>query len=197
MKILFKIIYKLIYWKHRFQIKFEKSKLGYCGKNVKIEWPNSLNDKIFLEDDVYIYGGAKFIIGNNGKFIMKHHAGASQGLTVVTGKHGEKVGSWFHDTMWTGELDVESTVVVCEDARLGVNVTLMPNVTIGRGAQIGAGAIVTKDIPPYAVAVGNPARVIKFVFTPNQIIEHEKIMYSPKDRMDLEYIVKIQNKYIR
>jgi acetyltransferase-like isoleucine patch superfamily enzyme len=44
-------------------------------------------------------------------------------------------------------------------ARIGVNVTLLPGITIGEGALIGAGAVVTKDIPANAVAYGNPARV--------------------------------------
>ncbi len=46
-------------------------------------------------------------------------------------------------------------------AYIGVNATILPGVTIGEGAVIGAGSVVTKDVPPYCVAVGNPARVIK------------------------------------
>lgn len=190
--LLFKIIDKIIYTYHRLVIKNEKHKLAFCGKRVKIEWPNRLNDKMYLYDDVYIYGGAKFIIAKGGKFIMKHHAGASQGLTVVTGKHGFIIGNWFHDIMWTGERDVESTVTVCEDARLGVNVTLMPNVTIGRGAQIGACSIVTKDIPPYAIAAGNPAKVIRFMLTPEEIIQHEQKLYDESERFTLDFLYSIQ-----
>lgn len=44
---------------------------------------------------------------------------------------------------------------------LGTNSTIVPGVTIGERCQIGAGSVVTKDIPPYSVAVGNPARVVK------------------------------------
>lgn len=44
---------------------------------------------------------------------------------------------------------------------LGTNSTILPGVTIGERCQIGAGSVVTKDIPPYSVAVGNPARVVK------------------------------------
>lgn len=47
-------------------------------------------------------------------------------------------------------------------AWLGAKVTIVPGVTIGKGAVVGAGSVVTKDVPAYAVAVGNPARVIKF-----------------------------------
>lgn len=43
-------------------------------------------------------------------------------------------------------------------ARIGVNVTLLPHITVGEGALVGAGSVVTRDIPPYALAFGNPAR---------------------------------------
>ncbi len=52
-------------------------------------------------------------------------------------------------------------VVIESDCWLGANVTVLGGVTIGEGAVIGAGSIVTKDIPPYSVAVGAPAKVIK------------------------------------
>lgn len=187
---------KFRYWLHLWKMHFEKSKLGYCGDRVRVKWPNKLNGKIFLYDDIYIYEGAKFIMGKGGRFIMKHHAGASQGLTVITGKHGTKIGSWFQNTMKTGELDVETTVTVEEDARIGANVTLMPGVTIGRGAQIGACSVVTKSVPPYAIAAGNPAKVIKFEFTPLEIIEHEKVLYPENERLELMELSKIQDTYL-
>lgn len=49
-------------------------------------------------------------------------------------------------------------------ARIGVNVTLLSHITIGEGALIGAGSVVTRDIPPFTVAYGNPARVHKSVY---------------------------------
>jgi acetyltransferase-like isoleucine patch superfamily enzyme len=48
-------------------------------------------------------------------------------------------------------------------ARIGVNVTLLPYVTIGEGALVGAGSVVTKDIPAFSVAYGNPAQPVKSV----------------------------------
>lgn len=48
-------------------------------------------------------------------------------------------------------------------AVLGVNVIVLPGVTIGEGSIIGAGSVVTKDVPPYSIAVGNPARVVKTI----------------------------------
>jgi len=52
---------------------------------------------------------------------------------------------------------------ICKGAKIGVNVTLLPFITIGEGALIGAGAVVTSDIPPQMVAYGNPARPVRRV----------------------------------
>lgn len=52
-------------------------------------------------------------------------------------------------------------VTIEEDAFIGCNVTICSAVTIGKGAIVGAGSVVTKDIPPYQVWAGNPARYIK------------------------------------
>jgi maltose O-acetyltransferase len=53
-------------------------------------------------------------------------------------------------------------VVIEDDVWIGARVIILPGVRIGRGAIVGAGAIVTRDVPPYAICVGNPARVIRY-----------------------------------
>lgn len=57
-------------------------------------------------------------------------------------------------------LDIRPTVIE-DEAHIGANSVVLAGVRIGRNCQVGAGSVVTKDIPPYSVAVGNPARVIK------------------------------------
>ena len=52
-------------------------------------------------------------------------------------------------------------IKICDDAWIGMNVIILKGVTIGEGAVIGAGSVVTKDVPAWTVAVGNPARVVK------------------------------------
>lgn len=188
-----KAVGKILYWFHRLIMYIEKKKLGYCGKNVVVKYPTTLNEKIFLYDHVSINGGARFIMCQNEKFIMKKYSGAAQGLTVVTGKHGHKIGCWSHDLLGIDAENTHSTVIVEEDVRIGVNVTLLPGVRIGRGAQIGACSVVTKDVPPYAVAVGNPAKVIKFIFTPEEIIKHEAVLYEESKRLSLETLCCIQD----
>lgn len=54
-------------------------------------------------------------------------------------------------------------VTIGDDCWIGGNVTIMPGVTIGKGCTVGSGSIITKDIPDFSVAIGNPARVVKKV----------------------------------
>jgi acetyltransferase-like isoleucine patch superfamily enzyme len=53
-------------------------------------------------------------------------------------------------------------VVIEDDVDLGVNSVVLPGVTVGRGAIVGAGAVVTSDVPPYAVVAGVPAKVLRY-----------------------------------
>lgn len=62
----------------------------------------------------------------------------------------------------TQPLTAKGPVVIGQDAWLGVGVKVLSGVTIGRGAVIGAGSVVTRDIPSFAIAAGVPARVVKF-----------------------------------
>ncbi len=57
--------------------------------------------------------------------------------------------------------DWAAPVCIEEDVWIGEGVAVLPGVTIGRGAVIGAMSVVTRDVPPYSIAVGNPARVVK------------------------------------
>lgn len=53
-------------------------------------------------------------------------------------------------------------VVIEDDVWLGARVIILPGVRIGKGSVVGAGAVVTKDVPPLAICAGNPARIIRF-----------------------------------
>lgn len=56
--------------------------------------------------------------------------------------------------------NVPGFIEIGADAWLGAQVVVLPNVTIGEGAVVGAGSIVTRDVPPYTIVVGNPAHVV-------------------------------------
>ena len=60
-------------------------------------------------------------------------------------------------------LDSYPETRVCQGASIGANATILPGITIGRQSVVGAGAVVTRSVPPHAVVVGNPARIVRYV----------------------------------
>jgi galactoside O-acetyltransferase len=52
-------------------------------------------------------------------------------------------------------------IIICDDVWIGANVTILPDVCIGKGSIVGAGAVVTRNMPEYSICAGVPARVIK------------------------------------
>lgn len=76
---------------------------------------------------------------------------------------GVKLISANHDTTDKSQHIKASPIVIKKNVWLGVNVVILPGVEIGENSSIGAGSVVTKTIPPNAVAVGNPAKVIRIL----------------------------------
>lgn len=72
------------------------------------------------------------------------------------------------------ELPAPPITVIGSDVWIGRSAIIISGVTVGNGAVIGAGSVVTKDVPPYAVVAGNPAKFIKYRFTSDIIKQLEK-----------------------
>ena len=174
-----------------------KKKMGHCGKNVHFGCPNYLlyPHLLFIYDNVHINQGASFILSpfgdvDTGRFVMKKNSTAAQNLTVINHNHSTHptCGQSYKSQSSTHKGDVVKDIVIEEDAFIGANVTLCAGVIIGRGAIVGAGSVIRRSVPPYAIVYGNPAIVKRFVFTPDQIIEHEKQIYSIDERLSLDEI---------
>lgn len=111
--------------------------------------------------------------------IVGHYCSLAKGLVVVNGSHPVKNKSthafFFNpDLGYADSLLIErrKSLNIGHDVYMGLNVTLLPNVTsIGTGAVIAAGSVVTKDVPPYAIVGGNPAKIIKYRFSEEKINE--------------------------
>lgn len=76
-------------------------------------------------------------------------------------------------------------IIIGHDVWIGNSCTIMSGIHIGNGAVIGAGSVVAKDIPPYAIAVGNPARVVKYRFSDEIIkkLQDLKWWYWPEEKI--------------
>ncbi len=132
---------------------------------------------------------------------MKPNCCIAPGLTVYTGNHASIIGEFCIDiTEQNKPSGYDEDVVVESDVWIGTNVTILSGVTVGRGAIIAAGAVVNKSIPPYAVAGGVPAKVIKFKWSIEEILEHEKYLYPETERytrQELECIINESKRLLR
>ncbi|QTL92797.1 dTDP-3-amino-3,6-dideoxy-alpha-D-galactopyranose 3-N-acetyltransferase [Aeromonas jandaei] len=130
----------------QFSVVLKNAKIGrncnICAHTL-IENDVVLGDNVTVKSGVYIWDGA--IIGNN-VFI-----GPCATFTNDKMPHSKVYPEAF------------SRITIEDHASIGANATLLPGITIGKHAMIGAGSVVTKDVPAYAVVVGNPAKIIKYI----------------------------------
>lgn len=105
-----------------------------------------------IEGPCFIYKNVRFDSVAPELITIKKGATLTRGTSILT---------HFLDPSKKGRVFRLEKVTIEEDVFIGINVIICNSVTIGKGAVIGAGSIVTKDIPPYQVWAGNPARYIR------------------------------------
>lgn len=160
----------------------------------------SVKDNLIIQEGGCIEPGT-LILNINAKFIVGRYSGAGPNLTVVAGNHMSVIGKFLMQVTDEDkrQLDPEhlqdQDVVLEEDVWLGANVTLLNGVRIGRGAVVAAGTVIRTKIPPYAIVAGNPAKVVGFRFTPEQIEEHEKLLYKEEKRLPRKILDKNYKKF--
>jgi acetyltransferase-like isoleucine patch superfamily enzyme len=115
----------------------EVQKNAHIGRNCKIQSHTFVCEGVTIADDVFI----------------------GHGVTFVNDKYPRS-------TNGTGSLQSEedwkvSPTIVEQGASIGSGATILCNVTIGEKAIVGSGSVVTRDVPPYTIVAGNPARIIR------------------------------------
>ena len=133
---------------------------------------------ISVGNDVYIGPGAQFssiksiTIGN--KIIF------GPNVTIMGGDHNtSQIGRFMYDVQEKCSED-DLPIVIEDDVWIGTGAIILKGVTIGRGSIVAAGAVVTKNVPPYLIVGGVPAKVLRVRFDIETIIRHETALY-PKN----------------
>lgn len=159
---------------------FTREQLRACGAHVVFEEGVRIwhPENVSLGENVYLGHGAllkgyyqnTLTIGNDtwigqgvffhaaGGLSIGHAVGIGPFVKILTSTHGEAGRAL---PILASPL-VFAPVVVEDDVDIGVATIILPGVRLGRGAQIGAGAVVTRDVPAYAVVAGNPARILRY-----------------------------------
>lgn len=129
--------------------------LESCGRNVNIEKGATFGENISLGNNsgigINAFLGSNTYIGNN---VMM-----GPECIIYTSNHA------FNRTdipMYKQGFSRPEPVYIDDDVWIGGRVIILSGIKIGKGAVIGAGSVVTKDVPEYAIVAGNPAKVIKY-----------------------------------
>ena len=152
---------------------YKNSQFKEVGKNVSIaEGGIFTYHTISIGSDVFI-GANAIMQSRHGRIIIGNHVAFGPCVHIFGGNHEiNEVGKYMkslssHD---------DGEVVIEDDCWIGSNVTILRGVRIGKGSVIGAGAVVSKDVPPYSVYTGVPDVKIRRRFTDEQIALHESLL---------------------
>ena len=128
--------------------------LDKCGKNVNIEKNAIFSSSTELGNNSGIGCNSRL----SGKVIIGDDVMMGPNVCIFTRNHE------FYDCntpMCMQGFSQQKPVTISDDVWIGANVIILPGVTVGKGAILGAGSVVTKSVPDYAIVGGNPAKVIK------------------------------------
>lgn len=165
----------------RHKLKRFLSHLASVGRNVYICNGYSISSPSKLSIGSNTWLGENFLAKCEGGVTIGSGVIISRGAEIWTANHNydsEDLQSLPYDRRF-----ILKPVNIGDNVWIGSRVTIIPGVSIGEGAVIGAGAVVTHDIPPLAVAGGNPAKVIKYR---NQEV-YEKLKSEKRIYLDIEY----------
>lgn len=142
------------------------------GRGALVSHPETveLGDGVFIGEQSFIQGraGGRCLIGRHAwigpqsyldarDLVIEEYVGWGPGARVLGSTH-----TGIPDDIPIIQTDLEIRPVrICAWADIGVNAVVLPGVTVGRGAIVGAGAVVTRDVEPFAVVAGVPARVVR------------------------------------
>lgn len=120
----------------------------------------NLCDLVFVENDV--------VIGN--RVTIKSGVQLWDGITLEDDVFIGPNATFTNDPFPRSKQYPEafSRTLICRGASIGANATILPGLIIGQYAMVGAGTVVTKDVPPFAIVTGNPARITGYIHTNNK-----------------------------
>lgn len=149
---------------------------------VRYLWGDEKSRKLFNPIEDYGWHLDKLIIGN--------YVCIASGVIILMGGNNNHHPEWI--TVYPFVEQIESSyepkgnTIIENDAWIGMNAMIMPGVTIGEGAIVAAGSVVAKDVPPYTIVGGNPAKEIKKRFTDKEIEKLQEMRWFDWEREKID-----------
>jgi len=177
---LFKII-----WRSKNKHNFTQVRIYFTINIVKV------GNYTYGPLNVYYYGnineeleiGSFCSIADNVKFILGGNHSYKSMLTYPLRYFLKK----------KSEATTKGKIVVGDDVWIGMSAIILSGIIIGKGAIIAAGAVVTKDVEPFSIVAGNPAKIIKYRFPSNICTILSKIDYTTISKYQLDMIISEEN----
>ena len=160
------------------KVKYMKEVFAECGNNCYIELPfranwgghnvhfgNDVyaNYNLTIVDDGHVYVGNKVMFGPN--------------VVIATANHP------IEPSLRDKALQYNKDVYIGDNVWIGAGVIIVPGIRIGKNSVIGAGSVVTKDIPNNVVAVGNPCKILR------KISEHDNNYFYKEEKIDWDNLI--------
>jgi len=155
------------------------------GKGITVMRRCEIDRNSKIQSYTYIGNNCFISAANIGKYCS-----IANNVSIGMGEHllsHPSTNSLFYDNPM--EILLKNECIINNDVWIGVDSIIRRGVVIGNGAVIGANSFVNTNIPPYAIAVGSPAKVIKYRFTPEQIRLIEETKWWEKDQKDAKKIL--------
>jgi len=146
---------------------------------------------IEVGNDVSIGGGAVFL-ATKSKIIIGNKVMFGPNVIVIGGDHNASmIGKFMYDVTDKRPQD-DQNVVIEDDVWVGSRAIILKGVRVGRGSIVAAGSVVTRDVLPYTIVAGNPAKIISYRFSDIEtILKHDAILYPVGGRISHEDLQEI------
>ena len=182
-------------------IKYEKSSLRekrnkayaeryHAGKNLFVEYDVNISRQHYLDGTITIGNNVLLskhvFIDYSGELIIHDNVALANGVIIETHTH------------FIGGDTKQSRLEIGEGAKILTRSYIADTCHfIGRFARIGAGSYIRSNIPPYAIVMGNPAKIIGFLYSPEEMVTFEKDKYPENERTPLDKYTQWYEKFFK
>ncbi len=169
------------------------TKQFHAGKGFRVQRNVDIHREHYLDGTITIGNNVLFaknvFIDYSGDLVIHDNVALANGVIIETHTHDLEIN---YGQGTKGHLDIADGVKILSRAYIADTCH-----SIGRYARIGAGSYVRKDVPPYAIVMGNPAKIVGFLFSPDEMVKFEEGRYAESERTPYDKYTKYYELYYK